>query len=76
MSVGVNNTVVDTWQEHPLQISGRMDMNTITFQGANSEPIIELKPNGDIFVHGRLAENDKEVVDGLRDFLAGLHLKE
>jgi len=31
---------------------------------------MRFEENGDIFVHGRLVENDKEVVDGLRDFLA------
>jgi hypothetical protein len=31
--------------------------------------VLVLEPNGDIFVNGRLAENDKEVVDGMRDFL-------
>lgn len=34
-------------------------------------PIIELKSNGDIFVKGKLIENDKEVVDGMR-LLLGL----
>ncbi len=32
-------------------------------------PIIELKANGDIFVKGKLIENDKEVVDGMRQLL-------
>lgn len=31
--------------------------------------VLVLKPNGDIFVNGRLAENDKKVVEGLRNFL-------
>lgn len=30
---------------------------------------LRLEYNGDIYVNGRLAENDKEVVDKLRDFL-------
>ena len=32
-------------------------------------PILELRENGDIFVKGKLIENDKEVVDALREFL-------
>jgi hypothetical protein len=32
-------------------------------------PMLELKSNGDIFVKGRLVENDKEVVDAMREFL-------
>ena len=27
--------------------------------------------NGNIFVHGRMAENDKDVVNGFKEFLAG-----
>lgn len=33
--------------------------------------ILKLCENGDIFVKGKLAENDKEVVDALREFLKG-----
>jgi len=36
---------------------------------SEAKPILELKANGDIFVHGRLVENDKEVVIALREFL-------
>jgi len=32
-------------------------------------PILELKANGDIFVKGKLVENDKEVVKGMKEFL-------
>lgn len=42
--------------------------NTITFNTMN-EPILELKPNGDIYVQGRLAANDLEVVEAMRRFL-------
>ena len=44
--------------------------NRITFSGKNpNEPVLLLESNGDIYVHGRLVENDKEVVDGMRKFL-------
>jgi len=33
------------------------------------QEIVSLKSNGDIYVKGRLIENDKEVVDGMREFL-------
>ncbi len=32
-------------------------------------PIMEFKENGDIYVKGKLIENDKEVVDAMREFL-------
>ncbi|OUB88675.1 hypothetical protein BK784_28220 [Bacillus thuringiensis serovar medellin] len=33
------------------------------------QEIVTLKSNGDIYVKGRLIENNKEVVDGMREFL-------
>jgi hypothetical protein len=44
------------------------ESNTICFSNEGKE-MLKLCPNGDIFVHGRLADNDKEVVDALREFL-------
>lgn len=42
----------------------------IIFQGnSESEPILKLCANGDIYVHGRIVSNDIEVVTGLREFL-------
>ncbi len=46
-----------------------LEENTIVFCMAKKE-ILKLCENGDIFVQGRLAENDKEVVDAMRLFLA------
>ena len=44
--------------------------DTITFGfSKDKDPILVLKGNGDIFVKGNLIENDKEVVDALRDFV-------
>jgi hypothetical protein len=46
------------------------DKNTILFmQDKGTNEILKLCENGDIFVQGRLAENDKEVVDALKEFL-------
>ncbi len=42
---------------------------SIIFCGKDQKEILKLAPNGDIYVNGRLAENDKSVVDGLRRFL-------
>jgi hypothetical protein len=56
-----------------------MEPQSITFQNnGESTPIIELKANGDIYVKGNLIENDKEVVDAMREFLnkLGLYTKQ
>jgi hypothetical protein len=46
------------------------EANTIVFSNKNiDEPILKLCENGDIFVHGRLADTDMEVVNALRDFI-------
>lgn len=42
---------------------------SIVFPGDSDTPVLKLEPNGDIYVNGKLVENDKEVVDGLRKFL-------
>ena len=52
-----------------------MEPQSITFQNnGESTPIIELKADGDIYVNGNLIENDKEVVDAMREFLNKLGL--
>ncbi len=48
------------------------EQNTISFiQDNTAREILKLCENGDIFVKGKLAENDIEVVDTLREFLKG-----
>lgn len=52
----------------PLVYAG--EPNTINFRVAPSqEPILVLKENGEILVKGKLIEQDKELVDGMREFL-------
>ncbi|HDR6247814.1 TPA: hypothetical protein QCU24_005694 [Bacillus cereus] len=45
------------------------DKNESIIFNAGEKEIISLKSNGDILVKGKLVENDKEVVDGMREFL-------
>lgn len=45
-----------------------MPMQNITFICGDRE-IIRLAPNGDIYIKGKLIENDRDVVEGLRHFL-------
>jgi hypothetical protein len=53
-----------------LKLTPKSDFesNTICFSNEGKE-MLKLYPNGDIFVHSRLADNDKQVVDALREFL-------
>jgi hypothetical protein len=39
--------------------------------GSNGKEILRFEKNGDIFLRGMLTDNDKQVVDGFRDFLYG-----
>jgi len=41
----------------------------IVFFSNDAEEMLRLCDNGDIYVHGNLADNDKDVVEGLREFL-------
>ncbi len=53
-----------------LTVIKQLEPNTITFNlGKTEHPIILMKDNGDIYVKGKLVENDKEVVDAMREFL-------
>jgi len=42
--------------------------DSIVFKVGEQE-MVSLKSNGDIYVKGKLVENDKEVVDGMRELL-------
>jgi len=53
-----------------LKLTGKeFESNTIHFFTNGNNEIIKLCDNGDIFVKGKLIENDKEVVDAMREFL-------
>lgn len=41
----------------------------ITMTGKDGKEILRIEPDGDIFVHGELAENNKTVVDAFKEFL-------
>jgi hypothetical protein len=47
---------------------GPCDAGQIMF-GNQSGEVMRFEPNGDIFIRGRLAANDKEIVDALREWL-------
>jgi hypothetical protein len=47
-----------------------IEPSTIIFHTGNeTEPILKLCQNGDIFIKGKLVVNDLEVVEGMREFL-------
>lgn len=45
----------------------------MTFYVGGNIEILKFEHNGDIFVKGKLVENDKEVVTALREFLQDQH---
>ncbi|BAR81496.1 hypothetical protein KNN_00621 [Bacillus thuringiensis serovar tolworthi] len=45
------------------------DKNESIVFNTGGKEIISLKSNGDIYVKGNLVENDKEVVNGMRELL-------
>ena len=52
-----------------MRNSGLTHDNTIKFFTKDSNEILKLCDNGDIFVKGKLIKNDKEIVDAMREFL-------
>ena len=55
---GKNNVINTTLPEN----------NVIFYVGGDKE-VLRLEENGDILIKGNLAENDKQVVDALREFI-------
>lgn len=47
------------------------EQNVVFLKNNGTKELLRFCENGDIFVNGKLVENDKEVVDGLREFLKG-----
>ena len=53
-----------------LTIKKELNSDITTFKFINDQvPFIELKNNGDIYIKGKFIENDKEVVDAMRELL-------
>lgn len=50
-------------------ITTDLPLASIHFTGKDNLEILRLDPNGDIYRRGKLIENDKEIVDGLRELL-------
>jgi len=73
----MENFKFNSYKNEDIFINGKLsdlklkkEPNTIIFNlGKGDEPILLLKENGDIFVKGKLIENDKEIVDAMREFL-------
>lgn len=49
--------------------NSELEKNEITFFTEEATEILKFCQNGDIFIKGNLVENDKEVVDAMREFL-------
>jgi len=55
--------------ENISTLGTKEEANEIVFSTGGTPEIIKLCANGDIFVKDKLIENDKEVVDAMREFL-------
>jgi hypothetical protein len=52
-----------------LSVSGHIPSSILQMNGAQGKEMLKFMPNGDVFIHGRLAANDMEIVEGIREFL-------
>jgi len=51
-----------------------LEPNTIVFHTNHGvTEVLKFCENGDIYVKGKLVENDKEVVEGIREFLKSVN---
>lgn len=61
-------------QEYPrTQLKGNFESSNLLVISGDDGEILRFERNGDIYVKGRLVENDKEVVEGFREFLSQYH---
>lgn len=59
-------------QEENINLNAKpstLEPNTITFATKSYPNFIKLEDNGNIYVKGTLVENDKELVNALREYL-------
>jgi len=40
----------------------------MTLSSTEGKEILRFEPNGDVFIHGKLVTNDREITDGFREF--------
>jgi hypothetical protein len=55
----------------PLSLGVKPDFDStsiLEFRNQNKE-MLKFMPNGDVFVYGRLATNDMDIVEGIKAFL-------
>ncbi len=68
-----NASPVDFYSLSEVVFEGGHDIElsepNFVFHSEEVGEILRLEPNGDIFVKGKLIENDKEVLPALREFL-------
>ena len=48
---------------------GCIAFHTGSAPGQDAEEVLRFEPGGDIYIRGKLVENDKDVVEGIRAFL-------
>lgn len=60
---------VVTIATHASDTAFRVMEGNLVFMARGGVEMLRCESNGDIFVRGRLVENDREVVDGLRAWL-------
>lgn len=49
--------------------ASKVSPSLLQFNGHEGKEILKFMPNGDVFIYGRLATNDMEIVEGIRTFL-------
>lgn len=66
----IEGTLTDTFgYEFGKILVGSTEEPSISFNGKDGIELLKLCNNGNVYVGGRLTENDKEVVEAFRMFL-------
>lgn len=59
----------ESFSDVPFEFKGETTTSLLKFNGQQGKEMLKFMPNGDIFIYGRLATNDMEVVEGIREWL-------
>ena len=55
--------------ESKFYINPQIECTSVFTVNGVSEEILKFEKNGDIFLHGKLIENDLQVIEGFKEFL-------
>ncbi len=67
-------TFIDGQSNSPFNFKVDLEPSLLQFNGNKGVEILRFMPEGDVYIYGRLATNDMEIVEGIREWLKSSNL--